>query len=84
MNEIPEMPYERYAINAYYGPPIDADRVRGKKFSYMLTIPNALSREQMEAILRMVALFKKSNDPELNGIEYRTLLPFKWRDNTEV
>ncbi|MBR2563982.1 MAG: hypothetical protein IKE29_05100 [Paenibacillus sp.] len=59
----------RYSINPYYGPPIDANRVDSMRYSYMLTIPYPLSREQQEVLLRIIQQMEKTTHPYMDGLE---------------
>ena len=61
--------YLRYSINPYYGPPIDADRVASTRYSYMLTIPYPLRREQQEILLRIIQQMVKTTHPDMDGLE---------------
>lgn len=65
--------FHRYAIHMYYGPPIAEDRaVKDRHYSYMLTLPRMLTRDQEEAILRMISLFGKDGYPDPDGLELMT------------
>lgn len=70
--------FKRYALHAYYGPPIEADRVAGREFSYMLTIPFRLSVDQMKTLLQMISLMSPIQLPEKDGIELMVPKDIRW------